>query len=168
MTCCHDNSLLIRPLLALPTEHGPGHWSERLPSAHRGRDWYFATRRVLIDLPGVVARRAHGDHWTVLPVTGGARIDILPGFRWDGASGPAITDDAARVASLVHDLLGERIAGNGFVGRHYFQRHWVYSAILLAQNASYLRALYSFLAVAAWGALRCLIPPDPTALRGAR
>lgn len=162
-----DHTLTLRPLEPLPPEHAPAWWSERVPSGHRGRDWYIASRRVLIDLPGVQVRRSHGPQWTVAPTAEGARIDIRPGFRWDGASGPAITDDPARVASLVHDLLGERIAGNGFVGRRYLQRHWVYAAILLAQNASYVRAAYSFLAVAAWGAVRCLIRPEPAAVRGA-
>jgi hypothetical protein len=78
-------------------------------------------------------------------------IRVQQGYRWDGASGPAINDDAAIMGSLVHDIVCTRINLPG--ARHplpgYMARHCLYARILRAQGAPRTRAVYSWLALMA-------------------
>lgn len=76
-------------------------WSDFARPVHGTRYWE-AFARVAIHLPGANLRQVQGDKWRVLDAE---HIEIDAGFRWDGASGPALTTPANVMASLVHDIV---------------------------------------------------------------
>lgn len=53
-------------------------------------------------------------------------LTILPGYAWDGASGPSINTKSVRRASLIHDALYQLLRETGFGkngDRHEIRRH---------------------------------------------
>ena len=142
----------------------PGDWSDyhqaevRTDAAAMVGEYWTTTKDLHIVLPGVRLEAAVCDHWRSTPATADvpACIDVRRGYPWDGASGPAIDDPQAIVASLVHDIICTPM-----VLRHrgrtrtfyacpsYMDRHALYRDILRAQGAAWGRAWYSWAALVA-------------------
>ena len=95
-------------------------------------------------LPGVLLRDLGGWRWRAWSA---GRIDVERGYWWDGASGPAIDDPQAVMASLVHDIVCEPIEGpmgTLYAVQSYMGRHALYRRILRANGAALGRAWYSW------------------------
>lgn len=160
--------MTIWPLEPVPLQHLPLAWTRQIRRRARGQtELWQATRPVVrLMLPGLPLLPAEGPCWRSWPETAVAAgmIELYLGFVYDGASGPAVDDQEALLASAVHDVCVKRIDGVrvravGWVPRGYPQvcpsyaaRAMIYPAILRAQGETLTRAAYSLAAVGAYDA----------------
>lgn len=157
--------LNLYPLDPVPLEHYPHAWARQVRRRAKGQtELWRVSRWVRHHLPGWPLLAAEGPFWRTWPGTPTADpiIELLPGYEFDGASGPAIDDPEALIAASCHDPATQRIDGlmvmaigasyRGFpkVCPSWWRRARLYGAILSAQGESRFRVAYSTAAVAAY------------------
>lgn len=153
----------IYPLELVPLELSAVEWSRQIRQRLRGVSELWTPRRKLrLVLPGLPLQDCRGPAWRAYTARGPmpAVIEVYLGHVWDGASGPAVDDAEALLASLVHDIVVQALDGvrvyaiagrsRGRVCPSWRRRAWVYGAILRAQGESRTRCVYSVAAVAAY------------------
>jgi len=79
-------------------------------------------------------------------------LDVMPGYAWDGASGPVVQTDAMLRASCVHDVLYQMIR-RGLLDVSFRQAadETMYQ-VLRRHGVSWFRAQYVYWALRAFGA----------------
>ncbi len=139
----------VYPLQRMTADTEPAHWSAYTPPTNGDRERWTVTTPIRLWLPGVALLDVVGDGWEC---DRRGWIDAQPGYWWDGASGPAIDDPQAVMASIVHDIvctpvycLGQRTHPLP----SYMARHALYRRILRANGAALGRAWYSWAALVA-------------------
>ena len=65
---------------------------------------YLLGSEVALTLPAKLFGKTHSYHSPYL-VVAAPRLRILPGYAWDGASGPTVDTEATMRPALVHDAL---------------------------------------------------------------
>jgi hypothetical protein len=120
----------LYPFRRMDLSTAPAVWSDWTPATRTRREYWTLSRPVTIHLPGVALVQYIGPGWA----TRHGEIRAQPGYGWDGASGPAIDDPAAVLASLVHDIVCTRIPDGGHPLPSYCARHWLYARIIRAQG----------------------------------
>lgn len=123
----------IWPLEPMSEETDPEMWCHHVRTDGKGAICE-ARLPLRVNLPGVRLLNCTGIKWACKP----GEILVSQGYRWDGASGPAINDDAALMGSLVHDIICARIVtadGTTHPLPSYTGRHTLYARILRAQGA---------------------------------
>lgn len=154
----HDTSLLdgahytpplaLYPLRRMTAETEPGQWTRYTPASNGDPERWTTTRALAIHLPGVGLVNCTGWRWA----TAHGLIRVAVGFAWDGASGPAIDDPSAVLASLVHDIACTRIEGPDGATHPlpgYWARHALYARILGAQGEPFARCAWSWFGLVA-------------------
>ncbi len=97
-----------------------------------------------------------GDHWAYITPDGVLRL--AAGFKWDGASGPAIDTETFMRASLVHDALYQLIRRGVIYDRAAADA--MLHDIAREDGMWAVRALYSYLAVRLFGGIVLAYPED--------
>lgn len=119
---------------------------------------------VLTSRATVVGITGHHVHTTWSLLTTYGVLIILPGFRWDGASGPAIDDSQTMLASAFHDVLYRMLREKRIpppcrrgADRLYLKimRRWAATAPWWQRPFRHARAFYHYIGVrfgARWAA----------------
>lgn len=75
------------------------------------------------------------------------RLDILPGYAWDGASGPAIDTRDFMRGSLVHDALYQLLRGGYIEAKWREETDKLLRAVCIEDGMPHFRAEYVYQAV---------------------
>lgn len=127
----------LYPLVPMTEDDDPEVWCHHLRPP-TGRPICMARMPLVVHLPGVQLLNCAGPLWACRP----GEIRVCQGFQWDGASGPAINDDAALMGSLVHDIICTRITLAGHATHplpSYWARHYLYARIIRIQGGAVWR-----------------------------
>jgi hypothetical protein len=137
-------TLDVYPLRRMTHDTEPAQWTRYSPATDERREYWTITRPVCLHLPGYCLLPCCGDGWHAHAK---GLIYLAPGWQFDGASGPAIDDPAAIMASAPHDIVCAWVPDGrgGLVHplRGYYRRHALYSRILEAQGEHCLRCAWS-------------------------
>ena len=133
----------LYPLQPLTESDDPERWCHHLREPGQ-RPVCTILLPVVVHLPGVELLTCVGPGWVCRP----GEIRVQTSYRYDGASGPAINDDIAISAALVHDIICTRIERNGAATHplpSYWARHWLYATMVRAMGGPRWRACADWL-----------------------
>lgn len=103
--------------------------------------------------------------WAYIPdyaALGGGVLDILPGYAWDGPSGPTVDSKNAMPPSLVHDVFYQMFREGRLSAKKYRKRvDQLYRKHCIACGMSKFRAGYQYAALRAFGGFAAKRNPKP-------
>jgi len=108
---------------------------------------YYVTRDLALQLPEQLVTTPHIDaNMSLLSDT----LTLRPGFRFDGASGPAVDGVHNMLGAMIHDALYAAIKG-GAEGLSAWKADRIYRQVCIAQGAGKTRAWAHWLALRTCG-----------------
>lgn len=115
---------------------------------------YEVTIAESVEVPGLSGQYAElttRDGRTLAEIDNG-RIVAHPGYRWDGASGPAIDTDTWMLGSLFHDILYQFMRMGKLPRRFRPEADAMMRRVIRAEGMSWPRSWWSWAAVRFGGA----------------